>query len=81
MSYLTTQYLVHENLLRAFFSNATLEQADEDDKDSCKVVAINTFLIGVPIKVTQGVVAQTFDMPVDTFCGYFVYILLIYRNC
>ena len=46
MSYLTTQYLVHENLLCVFFSNATLDNADEDP---CRIVAINTFVMGVPI--------------------------------
>ena len=38
MSYLTTQYLVDENLLCVFFSNATLENADEKDEDLCHIV-------------------------------------------
>ena len=49
MSYLTIQYHVHENLLRVFFSNATLEDADEHDEDPCHIVAINTFVMGMPI--------------------------------
>ena len=50
--YLTTQYLVHENLLWVFFSKATLKDADEHDEDLCHIVAINTFVMGVPIWVT-----------------------------
>ena len=45
MSYLTTQYLLHENLLRVFFSNPTLEYTDEHDEDPYKIVAINTFVM------------------------------------
>ena len=46
MSYLTTQYPVHENLLRVFFSNVTLENADKHDEDLCHIVAIKTFFHG-----------------------------------
>ena len=63
MSYLTTKHPIHENLLKVFFADATLENTDEGDKDPCKVVVINTFVVGVPIRVIQGVVAQTFDIP------------------
>ena len=62
-SYLTTQYLVHKNLLRVFFYNATLENVDEEDEDPCRIVVINTFMMGVPIRVTLGVVVETFNMP------------------
>ena len=34
MSYLTTQYRVHENLFCAVFNNVTLADADEDAEDS-----------------------------------------------
>ena len=68
MSYLTTQHPVHENLLRVFFSNTMLESTDEEDEDPCKVVAVNTIVIDVPIQVTQGMMAQTFDMP-DSDCS------------
>ena len=60
MPYLTTQYPIHKNLLRVFFSNATLENADEHDEDPCCIVSINTFVIGVPIQLTRRVVAETF---------------------
>ena len=53
----------HKNLLRVFFSNATLENVDEEDENLCRIVAINTFVMGVPIRVTQGVVVKTFNMP------------------
>ena len=49
MSYLTTQYLVHENLLQVFFSNATIKSTNEQDEDLCRIVTINTFMMGVPI--------------------------------
>ena len=52
MSYLTTQYPIHANFLCVFFSNDTLEDADEEDEDSCHIVAINTFVMGVPIRIT-----------------------------
>ena len=42
------QYHVHENLLRVFFSNVTLESADEENEDSCHIVVINTSVMGVP---------------------------------
>ena len=31
MSFLTVQYLVHENLIRVFFSNATLVDVGKED--------------------------------------------------
>ena len=65
MSYLSIQYLIHENLIRVFFFNAFLEKASEPDEDPCHLVAINTFVMGVPIRVTQGDVATAFDMPDD----------------
>ena len=68
MPYLTNQYPVHENLIRLFFSNATPEQAGEYDEDPCRIVAINTFVIGVPIRVTQEDVAIAFDMS-DSDCN------------
>ena len=49
MFFLTTRYLVHENLLRVFFSNAVLKDVSEDDEEPCWMVAINTFVIGVLI--------------------------------
>ena len=49
MSYLTTQYHVHDNLLHVFFSNTTLDNVDEKDEDSCRMVTINNFIMGVPI--------------------------------
>ena len=45
--YLTTRYPVHENLLRLFYNNATLEDVGEEDADLCRIMAINTFVIGV----------------------------------
>ena len=62
MPYLIVQDLVHENLVQQFFSNATLENTDEEDEDLCRIVATNTFLMGVPIQVTQDSVATAFDM-------------------
>ena len=44
MSYLTIQHPIHENLIWVFFSNATLEEAGEEDKDQCCIVVINIFL-------------------------------------
>ena len=61
-------YPIHENLIQVFFSNATLKQVGEPDKDSCRIVAINNFIMGVPIQVTQGDVATTFDM-LDSGCN------------
>ena len=46
-----------------FFSNVILESAGEEDEDPCRIVAINTFMMGVPIWVTQDSVATMFDMP------------------
>ena len=46
ITYLTTQYLVHENLLSVFFSNATLEDIGKEAEDPCQIVAINTFVMG-----------------------------------
>ena len=63
MPYLITQHLVHENLFMVFFYNATLENAGEEKEDSCRIVAINTFVMGRPIWITQEDVATTFDMP------------------
>ena len=40
-----------------------MESANEKDADLCRIVAINTFIMGVPIRVTQRVVVETFDMP------------------
>ena len=53
MPHLTIQHPIHENLIRVFFSNSTLEEAGEKDEDLCHIVAINTFVMGVPIQVTQ----------------------------
>ena len=50
-----------------FFSNVTLEDASEKAKDLCWIVAINTFVMGVPIQVTQKVRDKTFDM-LDVGC-------------
>ena len=62
MLYLTNQYLVHENLIRVLFSNATLEQTGQHDQDPCYIMAINAFVMGVPIRVIKGDVATAFDM-------------------
>ena len=62
MSYLTTQFLVHENFIRVFFSNVSLKQVGEPDEDSCRIVAINTYVMVVSIWVTQEDVATAFDM-------------------
>ena len=59
---MTTQYPVHENLLQVFFLKATLEDANRRDEDLCRIVVIHTFVMGVPIWVTQGVVVETFVM-------------------
>ena len=53
---------MHENLLRVFFNNVVLEDADEDDEELCWTVAINTFVMGVLIRVTQAMVAKIFGM-------------------
>ena len=50
--YLTTQCLVHDNLIHVFFNNVELETASEDSEDPCQVVAINTYFIGKDIQVT-----------------------------
>ena len=63
MPYLTIQHPVHENLIWVFFSNATLEDAGEKVEDPCRIVAINTFVMGMPIRVYQGDVAIVFKMP------------------
>ena len=60
MPCLTTQYPVHENLLRVFFSKATLKDIDEHNEDLCRIVVINTFLMGVLIQVTQWAMVETF---------------------
>ena len=60
MTYLTTQYPIHENLIQVFFFNTSLEQAGEPDEDSCRIMAINTYVMGVSIRVTQEDVATTF---------------------
>ena len=52
MGYLTTQYLVHENLIRVFFSNAKLETIGENSEDSCWTMATNTYVMGKAIRVT-----------------------------
>ena len=62
MPYPTVQYLIHENLIRVFFSNATLDDAGEEDEDPCHIMAINTFVIGVLIWVTQSDVATAFNI-------------------
>ena len=51
MPYLTTQYPVHKNLLWVFFSNATLESANEHDENLCHIITINTFVMDLPIWV------------------------------
>ena len=63
MCCLTTQHSVYENMLRAFFNNATLEDASEEAEDPCEILEINTSVTGVPIRVTQAMVATVFDMP------------------
>ena len=63
MSYLTTQFPVHENLLKVLFSNAILENESEEEEDLCRMMEINTFVMGRPIWITQEDVAITFDMP------------------
>ena len=63
MPYLTVQHLIHENLVRVFFSNVTLENTSEGDEDPCHIVMINTFLVGVSIWVTQESVAMAFGIP------------------
>ena len=54
---------VHENLIRVFFSNAILEEVGEKDEDPCCIVVINTFVMGVLIRVTQSDVVITFNIP------------------
>ena len=63
MSYLTIQYSMHENLLCMFFSNVVLEDIGEKTEDMCRIVAINSFVMGMPIRVTKNMVVETFDMP------------------
>ena len=53
---------MHENLLRVFSSIATLENANEHDEVPCRIVVINTFVMGMPIRVTQRVVPERFNM-------------------
>ena len=45
-----------------FFYNATLDEVGKEDEDPCRIVAINTFVMGVPIRVTQSEVATTFNL-------------------
>ena len=82
--YLTTQHLVHENLLWVFFSNATLESTREEDEDPFQIVVINTFLIGMTIAVTQGDVAMAFDISdgglSDKHVGFPMSILIQHDN-
>ena len=59
MPYLTTKHPIHENLIWVFISNATLEQVSELDEDPCRIVAINAFVMGRPIRITQGDVAAS----------------------
>ena len=84
MLYLTTQHPVHENLMRVLFSNATLEKAGEHYEDRCRIMAINTLVIGVPIRVTQAVVATAFDMldsgRSDAHKGFLVSMLIPHDN-
>ena len=47
MAYLNTKYPIYENVLLVFFSNAELEKVDEDNKNLCKAMAINTYVMGV----------------------------------
>ena len=63
MPYLTVQYSVYENLIREFFSNATLEDASKKDEDSCRIGEIHTYVIGITIRVTQENVATAFSIP------------------
>ena len=60
--YLTTQYPIHENLIQILFSNFALASAAEGDKDLYRIVAINTFIMGMPIRITQRDVVETFGM-------------------
>ena len=62
MPYLTIQHSACENLIRVFFSNATLEEAGEEDEDPCYIVVNITFVMGVPIWDTQRDVATAFEM-------------------
>ena len=84
MPYLTTRYPLHENLLKVLFSNATLENMGEEEEDSCRIVAINTFVIGWPIRITQEDVATAFDMPdkglSDEHTGYLPSMLIPHDN-
>ena len=61
--HLTVKYTVHENLIRVFFSNATLEDAGEEDEDPYRIVVINTYVMCITIQVTQENVATLFDIP------------------
>ena len=63
ITYLTAQYPVHENLLKVFFANATLKNVGEEDEDPCRIMEINTFVMGWHIRITQYDVAMAFDMP------------------
>ena len=62
MSHLIVQLSVHENLIWVFFSNTRLEEVGEEDEDPCRTGAINTFVMGRPIWVTQWEVVITFEM-------------------
>ena len=50
-----------------FFSNAMLEEVSEEDEDPCRIVEINTFMMGRPNRVTEGEVATTFEMSDECF--------------
>ena len=65
MPYLITRYPVHENLLQIFFSNVVLENTSEESENPYRIMAINTFMMGMPIWITQGVVAQVFGLSDD----------------
>ena len=53
IGYLTTQYLVHENVIWVFFSNVELKKAGEDSEDSYRTITINTYILGMAIWGTQ----------------------------
>ena len=60
--YLTTQHPIHKNLFGVLFSNAILKNAGKKEEDSCRIVVINTFVMSMPIRITQKDVATVFDM-------------------
>ena len=61
--FLELNYLVHENLVKVFYSNAICVEVDDDDDNSHFVDKITTFVIGRILVVTQESIALVLRIP------------------